>query len=485
MSNEITNPNRVLTKEGLSWLWGKIKTALGAKADKSELNNYAALDSSPEFTDTNVIIKDSSLDMTKANNNVSTDTYHNYLFRDINNVGYAMFEGGTLANGKTLVGMYVQNYLTSGSTYSNFRGLQATLDKSNNITWSVADPSAFRTAISAKGTQTAKSDPTASGTSATFIDSISQDAQGVITATKKTVRTFTKSGSSAATGLVPAPSTTAGTTKFLCEDATWKTALTSHQDISNKKNTQTAVSSPSSSGSTISFIDTISQNTQGVITATKKAVRDASTSQSGVVTTGTQSFAGTKIFTGNVVAKNSATSPYYMFRGTDLDTSNAGIYALSAETSDGKYGAPQMTFYQYSPASGGASRTDYYDRYYFPAVSSGKTGNNSYTILAAFKNAPSFTSFSISNGSNKTFTISNSYRGMFYLIGTSAGAQEQVMVYSTSAGAIAYTEYTPGNTASLSSPFTFTKGTNSFKIANNSGYTVYVHIMTFTGSTPT
>ena len=34
---------------------------------------------------------------------------------------------------------------------------------------------------------------------------------------------FTKSGSNASQGLVPKPSTTAGTTKFLCEDGTWKT----------------------------------------------------------------------------------------------------------------------------------------------------------------------------------------------------------------------------------------------------------------------
>jgi hypothetical protein len=34
---------------------------------------------------------------------------------------------------------------------------------------------------------------------------------------------FVKSGSTAASGLVPKPDTTAGTTKFLCEDGTWKT----------------------------------------------------------------------------------------------------------------------------------------------------------------------------------------------------------------------------------------------------------------------
>ena len=110
----------------------------------------------------------------------------------------------------------------------------------------------------------ATTDPKASGTSKTFIDTISQDAKGQITATKKTVATmtaatadaagttglvpkpsagdntkflrgdgtwvvptnttystFVKSGSTAAAGLVPKPSTTAGTTKYLREDATW------------------------------------------------------------------------------------------------------------------------------------------------------------------------------------------------------------------------------------------------------------------------
>ena len=60
------------------------------------------------------------------------------------------------------------------------------------------------------------------------------------------------------------------------------------------KPTQSAVSSPSASGTEISFIDTISQNANGVITATKKTVRDASASQSGVVSTGAQSFKGNK-----------------------------------------------------------------------------------------------------------------------------------------------------------------------------------------------
>lgn len=73
-----------------------------------------------------------------------------------------------------------------------------------------------------KTKQSAKTDPAASGTSATFIDTVSQDTNGAITATKKTVRTMGAATSSAAgsTGLVPAPA--AGDDgKFLKGNGTW------------------------------------------------------------------------------------------------------------------------------------------------------------------------------------------------------------------------------------------------------------------------
>lgn len=73
-----------------------------------------------------------------------------------------------------------------------------------------------------KTKQTAKTDPTASGTSVTFIDTFAQNANGETTVTKKTVRTMGAATSSAAgtTGLVPAP----GSGKqgsFLRGDGTW------------------------------------------------------------------------------------------------------------------------------------------------------------------------------------------------------------------------------------------------------------------------
>ena len=75
---------------------------------------------------------------------------------------------------------------------------------------------------------------------------------------------------------------------------------TNHNHDSAYKKIQTAVTSPTASSTDIAFIDTISQNTQGVISATKKTVRDASASQSGVVSTGAQTFAGNKTFNNSI-----------------------------------------------------------------------------------------------------------------------------------------------------------------------------------------
>jgi hypothetical protein len=90
-----------------------------------------------------------------------------------------------------------------------------------------------------KNTQSAVSDPSASGTSVTFISGITQNKQGVITPSKKTVATMTGATSSAdgAVGLVPAP--TAGQQNlYLKGDGTYNTPT-------NTKNTAGATDSSS------------------------------------------------------------------------------------------------------------------------------------------------------------------------------------------------------------------------------------------------
>ena len=81
----------------------------------------------------------------------------------------------------------------SGTTFSNsgatgVKGNAETSYRTGNVNLTPAN-------IGAKAVQTAVSDPTASGTSATFIATITQNAQGVITPTKKTVRSATASQS--------------------------------------------------------------------------------------------------------------------------------------------------------------------------------------------------------------------------------------------------------------------------------------------------
>ena len=64
---------------------------------------------------------------------------------------------------------------------------------------------------------------------------------------------------------------------------TWEKLGTNNIDLSGYKTKQDALSSPAAADYALAFIDTISQNENGVITATKKNVQLASTSLVGVV----------------------------------------------------------------------------------------------------------------------------------------------------------------------------------------------------------
>lgn len=118
-------------------------------------------------------------------------------------------------------------------------------------------------------------------------------------------------------------------------------ALGNHNHDTVYKKIQTAVSSPAASNTDISFIDTVSQDTQGKITATKKTVRDASASQSGIVSTGVQTFAGNKTFNGTVVL-NKGASAYVtgnadlVFNTASADTDYAEIYTAPHGTNANK-----------------------------------------------------------------------------------------------------------------------------------------------------
>lgn len=141
-----------------------------------------------------------------------------------------------------------------------------------------------------KSKQTAVADPTASGSSMTFIDTISQNANGVISVTKKTVNAYTQTESDGKykpkQTAKSSPSASGSTTAFIdsisqdingvitatkknIDFSAYETKATAEGKYKPK---QTAKNSPSASGSTTAFIDSITQDANGVITATKKNV---------------------------------------------------------------------------------------------------------------------------------------------------------------------------------------------------------------------
>ena len=187
-------------------------------------------------------------------------------------------QGGdvTIASGVITVNDDSHNHVIS-----NVDGLQTALDAK-------ATPADITSAISALDA----SDPAASGTATQFITSVSQK-DGVITATKANITAAALGLSGAmkflgtsATAISDGATTnpiTIGTTsttvaagnvvlygakEFVWTGSKW-------EELGNEgsyKVQQSAVSSPSASGNATAFIDSISQNAQGVITATKKNV---------------------------------------------------------------------------------------------------------------------------------------------------------------------------------------------------------------------
>ena len=155
-----------------------------------------------------------------------------------------------------------------------------------------------------KTKQTAVTDPTASGTALSFIDSISQNANGEITVTKKTVGSAsanadglmsssdysklaalpTNSELETAIGAKADKDTDAVEGNFAAFDANGNPVDSGHkhsdyQAAGNYKTTQSAVNDPTKGSTpTLEFIATISQNANGEITATKQGVKVGSTS---------------------------------------------------------------------------------------------------------------------------------------------------------------------------------------------------------------
>lgn len=192
---------------------------------------------------------------TKINNLGSAVTAVSTTVNDIlSKVSGAMhFVGVTttaLADGSTATTL-------AGSGLSKTTGFAAgdvVLYGDGEFVWTGSTWEQMGDAGSFKTKQTAVSSPAASGSATAFIDTISQNANGDITVTKKNVNL-----------------------------SAYATAASVTAALANYKPTQTAVSSPTASSTALAFIDTISQNANGVITATKKNIPEASSTTAGLM----------------------------------------------------------------------------------------------------------------------------------------------------------------------------------------------------------
>lgn len=191
-----------------------------------------------------------------------------------------------------------------------------------------------------KTKQTAVSSPTASGNATAFIDSISQSANGEITVTKKNVQfpdysnTYKKIQTA-----VSSPTASGNTTAFIdtiSQDAQGKITVTkknvqfpdysnTYQPKGNYKTVQTAVSDPTASGSATAFIDSISQDTNGKITVSKKNITaaalglDRAMSFLGTTTTALTDGATTNPITINRASTTAAKGDVVIISGTDQE----------------------------------------------------------------------------------------------------------------------------------------------------------------------
>lgn len=181
---------------------GSVITADGTEKTTTDGNTSAGLTSGEKY-----------IKLQLANSNKLlyipvNSLYHDYTFTDSTEIDFtesnndvtASIKTGSIAKGKLdssvqasldLADSALQSHQdisgkadkVTSATSGNFAGL----DANGNLTDSGKKASDFQAAGSYKTVQTAVTDPTASGNSLSFIDSISQGTNGEISATKKTV----------------------------------------------------------------------------------------------------------------------------------------------------------------------------------------------------------------------------------------------------------------------------------------------------------
>lgn len=189
-----------------------------------------------------------------------------------------------------------------------------------------------------KTKQSPVSDPAAYGTTITAIDTVSQNANGEITATKKTIRT----GNGSNTGVVKLSDSTSSTSGVSGGVAATPAAVKAAYDLaSGKKDKQTAIDTDTSSGSgkggTTRTLTRLQQDANGVITPTFADIPTASAQTKGLM--------GTAEYTKLSGIAEGATK-------TEASSTNGNIKIDGTETT--VYSHPTQTAYTGKPTADAA-----------------------------------------------------------------------------------------------------------------------------------
>lgn len=198
----------------------------------------------------------------------------------------------------------------------------------------------------------------------------------------------------------------------------------------------------------------------------------ASATAPGFVSTGTQTFAGSKTFN-SIITINAPTSSGAGFKLRFSDKNDglyAGIYGLFGG------GSPYISIRQFSVDSNGDA-LGYYDNYRLPTATVGKTENSNYDILTTKTiGLTSALYYGIPNGDSHTFNLPNGSHGVLFTTGAMGGSRGMHIFNVTSAGTIGLTPVlAPSNV-------TYTTSTNSLTVTNSSGAVVYPMFLLFSGT---
>ena len=160
-------------------------------------------------------------------------------------------------------------------------------------------------------------------------------------------------------------------------DQTNANLATTDAKFANYKPLQTAVDSPTAASTTsTTFIDTVSQNANGVISATKKTLPSASTSTSGIVKL-TNSTSSTSTTT--------AATPSSVKSAYDLaNTANTTASTVSGYFESGKAKSAKV-------ADSATSATTATNLASAPSLAAGTTSTNAITVTAGGKTSSEFT----------------------------------------------------------------------------------------------